>query len=285
MEARILRPERSYADRIELLGLLVADHPYPEGWADQRAGILLQTKWQDRSGRAIADEDGRLGDWWPTANWSLTVWQLEALKRRGERPDFTLAERTLALPDDVAESIVAYYDRLDAVRLIAATLSPDERRDSYAELQRRLWEFHVRAISHGLVAAAPRLSTMPPSEARFAESWGECMVGLLAAVNFPTEHETVRGMQRLLPSRILTAGDWDPAAPSDLSEPQRSTLYAMRSLYEAERDSGGRLAERLARMAATPAGARAAANLLFEALALGGAHAAQTLDGRLSDGK
>ena len=270
-----MRPERSYADRIALLGLLAEAHPYPPGWPDQRAGILLQTKWQDRSGRAIADEDGRLGSWWPTANWTLTVWQLEALHARGELVELSLAERPLPLPAEVATDILAYYDALDAARTEPST----DRRD---ELQRLMWRFHVRAIERGLQASGPRLNALGQAEAHFAEAWGHCLVGLLAAVNFPTEHEAVRGMQRMLPPRLVRDEDWDPAAPSDLSDAQRATLLAMRSLHESERDSGGEFERSLAARSSTAAGAHAAANHLFETLAFGGVGAAEVLRTRLA---
>jgi hypothetical protein len=279
---KILHPERSYADRIELLGLLAASHPYPAGWSDQRAGILLQTKWQDRSGRAIADADGRLGSWWPTANWTLTVWQLEALQQRGEFSDVELAERPLALPDEVATDVFAYYDRLAALRS-GGELTGDARKLAADELQRLLWAFHVRAIERGLHESQPRLAALGDDEARFAESWGYCMVGLLAAVNFPTEFETVRGMQRLLPSRLLQPGDWDtaPKESMELSDAQRGTLVAMRALHDAERDGGRALERALLAASSTPEGARAAANHLFETLAFGGANAATFLRDRL----
>jgi hypothetical protein len=274
VEPRVLRPERSYADRIELLGLVAARHPYPDGWADQRAGILLQTKWQDRSGRAIAGADGRLDSWWPIANWTLTVWQLETLQARGELLEVVLAERPLPLPDDVAAAIADYYDALDAAHAAAG----DPRARAF-ELQRRLWSFHVRAIERGLEHAAPRLAALPAEEARFAESWGQCMVGLLAAVNFPTEFESVRGMQRTLPARLLEPGDWDGAG--NLSEPQRRTMIAMRALHDAEREQGRPLERRLAAASATPDGARTAANHLWETLAFGGTDAAAMLAAKL----
>jgi Leg1 len=269
VETRVLSPERSYADRLALLALLAEAHPYPEGSPDQRAGIVLQTKWQDRSGRALAGAGGMLDSWWPIANWTLTVWQLEALKARGEMPQVSLAARPLPLPGEVAAAICDYYDRLDAGA-------------GHFELQRLLWRFHVLAIGHGLRAAGPRLQSLPAAEARFAESWGFCMVGLLAAVNFPTEFDTVRGMQRLLPPRLLSEADWDPAAPSDLSEAQRATAFAMRALYESERASGGAFERALAERSAAPEGARASANHLFETLAFGGRGAPELLRARLA---
>jgi hypothetical protein len=270
---RILRPERSYADRLELLGLLAERHPYPEGWADQRAGILLQTEWQARSGRALASANGRLDTWWPIANWTLTVWQLEALQRRGELGEVTLAERPLALPDEVAAEILAYYDRLDELQRTKVARDVT----AAAELQRLLWAFHVHAIEHGLRHGEPHLGALPEAEARFAEAWGRCLVGLLAAVNARTELEAVRGMQEMLPPRLLRADDWDPAAPSDLptalSGAQRRTLTAMRAFYESEQASLGELERALRAAAATPAGARQAAKQLFATLSFGGADA------------
>ena len=265
----VLSPERSYADRLQLLQILAEKHPYPAGWADQRAGIVLQTKWQDRSGRAIAGEDGRLTSWWPTANWTLTVWQLEALQERGDLKDVELAERPWPLPPAVASSLHEYYDRLDA-----ATPEADVR----FELQRLLWQFHVAAIQIGLSQSEPELQKLGAAEARFAESWGRCMVGLLAAVNFPTEFENVRGMQRMLPSRLLKDEDWNGA--SDLSEPQKNTMVAMRALFEFERN-GGDLEKRLSLASRDPAGARAMQNHLFETLAFGGQNAPEFLRARL----
>jgi hypothetical protein len=277
MEPRVLRPERSYADRIELLGLVAERHPYPEGWGDQRAGILLQTEWQHRSGRGISDADGRLDSWWPIANWTLTVWQLEALQRRGELDEVRLAERPLPLPDEVAAPILGYYDRLDELRRARAAREPAR----VGELQRLLWSFHVRAIEHGLSHGAPHLRALPAAEARFAESWGHCMVGLLAAVNSRTELDAMRGMQQILPPRLLAPDDWDPRAPSDLSEAQRRTLAAMRALYESEQASGGELERALRRTAATPAGERHAAKQLFVTLTFAGSDAPALLRARL----
>jgi hypothetical protein len=266
----VLRPERSYADRLQLLQLLAERHPYPAGWADQRAGIVLQTKWQDRSGRAIAGEDGRLTSWWPTANWTLTVWQLEALQERGDLADVELAERPFTLPPPVAATLHAYYDRLDAAK-------PDL--DARFELQRLLWRFHVCAIQIGLEKSEPELQKLGAAEARFAESWGRCMVGLLAAVNFPTEFENVRGMQRMLPSRLLSEADWH--GETDLSEPQKNTMIAMRALFESEAESGGDLEKRLSAASQNPGSARAAQNHLFETLAFGKNSAPEFLRARL----
>jgi hypothetical protein len=229
--------------------------------------------WQDRSGRAVADEDGRLGGWWATVNWALTMWQLEALQRRGELVEVVLAEKPLPLPDAVAAHILAYYDRLDALK--------GADRGQEAELQRLLWAFHVRAIERGLEAAAPRLASLPEAEVRFAEAWG-CFVGLLAAINFSTDFDSATAMQALLPARLLAAGDWDPAAPSDLTDARRRTLIAMRALYDAERADGHALARLLQACARTEDGARAATSHLLEALVFGGAEAASFLRARLA---
>jgi len=276
---KLLRPGRSYADRIELLGLVAERHPYPPGVPDQRAGILLQTKWQNRSGRAIADGEGRLATWWPTANWTLTVWQLEALQSRGEFADVALDERPLALPDDVARAILAYYDRLAEARDGAG-----ERAAVEDELQRLMWAFHVRAIDFGIAASERYRAALGEGEARFVEAWGGAFVGLLAAVNFPTAFDTVRPLQALLPPRLVRAADFDSSTESDLSPPQRGTLQAMRALYESERATSGALAKKSAAASSTPASARAAANHLLESLAFGGRDAAAFLDARL-DGK
>jgi hypothetical protein len=98
----------------------------------------------------------------------------------------------------------------------------------------------------------------------------------LAAVNFPTEFDHVRGMQRMLPSRLLTDADWN--GESDLSEPQRNTIVSMRALYESDHKD---LEKRLAAAAKDPGSARAAANHLFETLAFGGKKAAEFLRSRL----
>ncbi len=269
MPTRLLHPERSYADRLELLAILAAAHPYPTAIGDQRAGIVAQTKWQERSGRAIADGDGRLTTWWPLANWTLTVWQLEALQRRGELAEVAVAEPILPLSDDVADAIVDYYDRLDAARAGSG--------DAFA-LQRALWRFHVRAIERGLALAAACLPTLPAAEVRFAESWGYCLVNLLAAANAPTDHEAIRGMQRLLPSRLVVDDDWQTAAGDD---PQRRVLVGIRALFDAERSSDGEFATRLAAAATTPDGARSAAMALWQALAFGGSDAPAHLRARL----
>ena len=259
-----LDPARSYADRLELCARLAAAHPYPAGVGDQRAGIVAQTRWQERSGRALADGDGRLATWWPLVNWTLTVWQLRALQRRGELADVTVADDMLPLDDETAAAIVEYYDRLDAGG------------DAFA-LQRALWRFHVRAIERGLVLAADKLAALPAAEARFAEAWGHGLVGLLAAANAPTDHESIRGMQRLLPSRLVTDEDWNASG----TEPHQRVIVAMRAVYDDERRTGGELAARLAALAATPEGAHAGATALWQALVFGGPDAAAHLRARL----
>ncbi|HEX6839350.1 MAG TPA: hypothetical protein VF334_22390 [Polyangia bacterium] len=258
---RALDPARSYADRLELCSLIAAAHPHPTGIGDQRAGIVAQTKWQDRSGRALVDGGGRLATWWPLANWTLTVWQLAALQRRGEFADVAIADDMLPLDDAVAGDILEYYERLDA-----------GRDDAFA-LQRALWRFHVRAIERGLVLAADKLAALPAAEARFAEAWGHGLVGLLAATNAPTDHDSIRGMQRLLPSRLVTDDDWKSSAV----EPQQRVLVAIRALYDDERRTGGELAARLASNASTPDGAKAGASALWQALVFGGPDAAAHL--------
>jgi hypothetical protein len=240
-------PTRSYDDRILLFELLQDELAVPPGWSDERDGILLQTIWQRDSDRDQVDGSGRLNTWWPNINWTLSIWQVEALQRRGELADVVVTgfqDARFALPDSVAADVHRLYDELAIVRadVIAGRLSPEQDREARRRIRRLLWGFHVNAIHTGLARNDDMLAQLPDGERDFAESWGKTVVDLLAIVNFPTDETTVHFFQNVaLPPRVLRADDFNLTAPSDLSLTTRTAIIAMRTIHRFEVATGGRL--------------------------------------------
>jgi hypothetical protein len=132
----VLDPERSYSDRVALLELLRGRHPYPAGMADARDGIVAQSRWQLRSGRAAHA-------WWSEVNWTLTVWQVQALQQRGELEFVEIVSGTdaphRAMPPPIAQAIREFYSDLDRVRadVEAGRLTADQKDDAAWRLQQK----------------------------------------------------------------------------------------------------------------------------------------------------
>jgi hypothetical protein len=240
-------PSRSYDDRLQFYQFLEREQPYPSGWADQREGIFLQTKWQGESGRDNRDASGRLFNWWSNVNWTLTTWQAEVLAQRGDLAGASIVPHEgarFALPPDVAAEAHRFYDELEALRaeVEAGALSPDADRDAQRLLRKRLWGFHVKAIKVGIERNEDELRRLPAGERDFAEAWGKSVVDILAVVNFPTDPATVGRFQTLiLPTRPVRPDDYNFARPSDLPFAQRSALVGARALHRFESATGGLL--------------------------------------------
>lgn len=268
LSERVLDPARSYDDRLAILDLLAKRHPAPTSWPDARRGIYVQTEWQRDSGRATKVGD-RLWGWWPNINYTLTAWQMIVLQqRRGEFRDIRLVvydDARFAVPEDVAQAILAFYDALDAARA-RANAPAHERIELQMRLQTKMWAMHEAALELGIARFDGLRGSLPPGERDFAGSWAG-LVDLLTAANFPTEEYLVDRINELvLPQHLVEADDYNVLRRTDLPLLARTGVVAVRLLSEFERRTGGLLGKLLRRMARTAQGAHDAAHYLVEAL-------------------
>jgi hypothetical protein len=210
----------TYPDRLALLDLLSDAYPVPTGFLDPMEGDRIQTAWQLSSGRGALP-------WWNRVNYCLTVWRLQALQARGELPGITLqGTEQVRLPEDVAETLRAYYDALAAMK--------ERTKEGEARLQRLFWVAHAATVQVATRAAVPLVDTLPKGERAFALGWGKVMVKVLADVNFSTDRDFIGKLNTdLLPQRVCTAADLDLLSRSDLPEAQRATAISIAALYEA----------------------------------------------------
>jgi hypothetical protein len=199
----------SYQDRLKLLEVLNARYPLPPGMSNPMDGIYLQTQWQLNSGR---DQTA----WWSQVNSSLTVWQLQALQQQGVLTNITITPLpAVTMPPSVAADIQAYYQQVSA--LSAQYQSGNLPQSSYAAaedaLQNSLWTFHTSALHSSLAQSTTALASLPPGEQEFADAWGNHLVGVLAAANFPTHGTVVSVLNADLPNRLVVPGDLNPQIP------------------------------------------------------------------------
>jgi hypothetical protein len=251
-------PTAGYPDRLRILERLAQEHPFPfaqsddfvdgdDSSRDRMAGIYFQSKWQMTSGRDLRGDDGRLWSFWPNVNWTLTVWQLEALRSRGELPQVEVAtydDPRFVMPDDVRDKILAYYDEVD--RLRAAVASGDIPAAGTIEtehkLQRLLWDFHRLALKVAIPRNQDVLEALPEGERRFASAWGLTIVEMLGVINFPTtEPFAVKLQQAALPQRLVDADDLSIASASDLPALVRAGVVGVVSIHDLEQLRGGAL--------------------------------------------
>lgn len=268
LSERVLDPSRSYDDRLALLDLLSKRHPAPPSWPDARRGIYIQTEWQRDSGRATK-VNGRLSGWWPNINYTLTAWQMLVLQqRRGEFADIRIVgyeDAHLAIPENVAQSVLSFYDALDAARA-RASAPAHERIELEMTLQTKMWTMHQAALAVGLERFDGLRSSLPAGERDFAGSWAG-LVDLLTAANFPTEEYLIQRINELvLPQHLVEPDDYNVLRRTDLPVIARTGVVAVRLLAEFERRTGGLLGKLLRKMARTAQGAHDAAHYLVEAL-------------------
>lgn len=264
--AIILRPSERYEDRLKVIELLQAAHPYPAGVADARDGIRLQTEWQLSSGRAAPDPStGRIDSWWGDVNYTLSVWQLLALQQvRGEFSN-VVVEGAPVVPSEVASKIVDLYDAIDLAReQPGAQGSAHETRE---HLQKLMWTFHVASVHAGLPKAEKNFAKLPSGEREFAESWGYTLVDLIAIINFPTNEAAVGTINAmLLPQRVVRPEDFELTEPTDLPYAQRLGIAGIDKVHQFEKWSGGLLSKGLMKFADAHDRVEMAQHLLIEAL-------------------
>lgn len=277
----ILDPTRSYRDRATLLLLLRDRHPYPfhgtgDAWFDHRDGLLVQTMWQDESGRDAYRPDGRLWSWWTNINWTLTVWQAEVLRTyRGELGDVTIvgySDSRFAIPQDVVTAVLELYDTIDAIRRSAerGELDASERAAAEWRLQQLMWRLHEVVLEVALERNRDLLQALPPGEREFAASW-ETTVKLLTAAYFPTNFTTIRRIQRAsLPHRLVVSDDLVITRPSDLSATARATLLGLRALDRVERSSFGSVSKLARLFSSTRERAQSLSRFIEETMVTGG---------------
>jgi hypothetical protein len=207
-----------YPDRLTLLDILADAYPVPGSFLDPMQGDRIQTKWQLTSGRGA-------NAWWNRINFTLTVWRMQALQRRGEFPNVVLQGNfQVPLPENVRQDLFAYYDGVRAIRAI------DDAAE--AHLQTLFWTAHEDTVAAATQAAIDQVPALPPGEYDFALGWGKVMVKILAGADFFTDSHFVGPLNAdLLPQRICRAADIDPIALSDLPPPQRATVLMIAELF------------------------------------------------------
>lgn len=245
-----LDPTRSYADRVKLLTLLRDRHPYPfhgsgDAWFDHRDGLIVQTLWQDESGRDTKRADGLHWSWWGNVNWTLTMWQAQVLQRyRGELTELTIVSYTdprFDIPQSVATAVLELYDAIDQTRRDAEAGRLDAAGRTAAEwrLQQLMWRMHEVVLDVSLPRNDDLLAALPDGEREFATSW-RSTVKLLTAAYFPTNYTTIRRVQRAsLPHRLVVPDDYVLTRRSDLSVTARAALIGLQQLDRFESWSGG----------------------------------------------
>lgn len=213
----------SYQDRMTMLTMISAMHPSPAGMPNPADGIPIQTNWQQSSGRDQMQ-------WWSNVNFSLSVSQFLALQAQGEFPNVVLVGTPPILLSATVYALAQDYWGYQAyVNHQWPTASAGEQLMMSEILQQKMWEFHTAAIHEALndpstVAAMNQMYNDPNTsdEAQFADAWGNYMVDLLAAVNFPLDQLPINFFNNnALPQQVLKPGDLDPAttslAPAELA--------------------------------------------------------------------
>jgi hypothetical protein len=261
---RMLWPTDSYEDRLYMLERVADAHPMPAGWPDPRDGLRVQTRWQLDSGRAALGTTGRAYGWWQNVNWTLTVWQFQALQQRGEFKDVKVNTwKNYAVPPDVTAAALALSDAIDRAR---AGIGVNDVGAAQAELQRRFWTFHETARAVGLPRNAALLDALPDGEREFSRAFSG-LVHIAAAVNLPSSESVMVTLNRLLlPARVLSAQDITLTGPSSLPVTHRLAVAALIGIEEFEQASGGLILTTLSAFVTTQARATALVDVLAKAL-------------------
>jgi alpha-tubulin suppressor-like RCC1 family protein len=239
-------PMHNYNDRIALLQALQARHPFPAALGgpakDLNAGILQQTQWQFASQRHTAgwsiaspNPGWSFDGWWPSVNYRLDVWQLQALQARGEFVGVRVASEQIAPgggPDRPPAAIVAmvqaYYNEI--IRP-GATL---------ATVQKRIWDYHIAVVRQATIDWEFKRPRLPVGEQTFALNWGKGLVDFLGGINFPTDSVNIAYTQgQLLPMRLVVPNDY--TLGSTLPTTVRNSVIAMKLFYETQQTLGGAL--------------------------------------------
>jgi hypothetical protein len=215
----------NYSDRVRLLETLQRAYPLPPEMQDPMAGILIQTEWQQQTGRSGLA-------WWSQINSALTIWQLQALQQAGILTNIKIEPAPVVrIPSDVAKKVDTYF-RLRA-QLFAdwrsGKLAREELHAAEAHLNELLWDFHLSAVHAAQGQSQSALAGLPEGERRFAESWAN-LVDILASVNFPTEKAVVEQITPRLPTQYVQPADFDAGKPSRLSPSSRAVVLALDDL-------------------------------------------------------
>lgn len=204
----------NYDDRVRLLRDLKAAHPLPARLADRdpRAGIISQTEWQRDSKRSAYA-------WWTRVNYSLSMWQLRALQRFNKHTDASIVNPDVTIgdpPDAISFKYKQFVESVDALNAGTRPTGCSDDDCAIRVLTRQLWDFHYSAIEVALPKADP--ATLPNDvEREFAVNWGEGIVPVLTAMNYPTNHHYAQEcFGANLPPAVMTT--WDVGNPPSSSQ-------------------------------------------------------------------
>ena len=203
-----------YAERLELAQKLAEQYPgnvspsEPLGEFGLWAGIIVQTRWQDDSGRDAIPL-------WSLLNQTLSVEPSIYAAELAATPDATDSAALCASSPHVRQHASTAtggpaIDRSDVCRAWMDYFLEHRRGSTTTALQQRLWDAHTVALVHGLREHRTALESAPATELErnFWASWFE-LVFLLDALNFSTESAAVvRASNAVMPacSPIGSAG-------------------------------------------------------------------------------
>src|SRR6185503_3155010 len=200
------------------------------------------TQWQFASQRHTAgwsiaspNPGWSFDGWWPSVNYRLDVWQLEALQARGEFVGVRLASEQIAPgggPDRPPAAIVAmvqaYYNEI--IRP-GATL---------ATVQRKIWDYHIAVVKQATIDWEIKRPRLPLGEQTFALNWGKGLVDFLGGISFPTDSVNIAYTQgQLLPMRLVVPNDYTMG--STLPTTVRNSVIAMKLFFDFQQTPGGAL--------------------------------------------
>jgi hypothetical protein len=216
------------------------------------AGIVLQTKWQNDSGRAEIPL-------WNLVNFGLAVepsaYATERAKTKGTRDPSTLcAASAFVQSNPTPQTVGPSVDRTAVCQAWMQFFNAEKQGVPTADLQRLLWAAHTTSIVHSLRVyggAFERPDVSTELERNFWASWTE-LVLVLAAMNYPTDGSGTQQVQKvIMPPCSPLGGAGCALTPADLGSSfpfvsamaaRPASLERIFSLYEVSRSNPAALA-------------------------------------------
>jgi hypothetical protein len=213
-----------YADRLELAEALAVEYPgdvapgQPLGEFGFWAGIIVQTRWQDESGR---DEIPL----WSLLNQTLSVepstYAAELASAPASADPAALCASSAYGRDHPTTAVEGpSVDRADVCEAWMSYFVAHRQGSAPATLQQLLWHAHTVALVHGLREHRAEVDSAATTdlERNFWASWLE-IVFLLEALNFSTESATaVPASNAVMPTCAPIGADGCELAQADLGD-------------------------------------------------------------------
>ena len=213
-----------YADRLELAQTLAVQYPgdvahgEPLGEFGFWAGIIVQTRWQDESGR---DEIAL----WSLLNQTLSVEPSAYAAELASSPESAdpaalCASSAYGRDHPTTAADGPSVDRADVCEAWMSYFVAHRQGSAPATLQELLWDAHTVALVHGLRENREAIDGAATTnlERNFWASWFE-IVFLLDALNFPTEGaSTVRASNAVMPTCAPIGEDGCELTQTDLGD-------------------------------------------------------------------